>query len=383
MPQVEVLGEGADPALIGSYSYPRLEKLLQMALKQQVVPDVTQVQNAGGDKKAPGKAPPPKKGAPTAKDEPEAPAEESMYVKEMRDAVRVEKSLLRFRLVQIRNWTNNRLQDTRQQSLNTYKKFDDWIQVAQKTEMDTIEEMCAVIKCAIEEETKIQHELRIKFMDFTVDNSTLNYINPPIPKLEALEQPRNDRFAIPQLANLLDEFENIAAATGDLLQSREMAVLLTNKIKNSVQFGGSGSAVPECWNSFGLADINQMLRNIDAKSTGYVNYRTLMTYIILLKSQVPSAKEISRIEKMFKEAEVDRDTFCQGAFWFDESERSVDRDNAIVFERVKIIKELLWQTHAQNDKMSVAHLATTLGQISQRAKPEDTFSDVLFAQVRI
>jgi len=63
--------------------------------------------------------------------------------------------------------------------------------------MDTIEEMCAVIKRAIEDESKIQHELCIRFMDFTVDYSTLNYINPPIPKLEALEEFRTDRFSIP------------------------------------------------------------------------------------------------------------------------------------------------------------------------------------------
>jgi hypothetical protein len=69
--------------------------------------------------------------------------------------------------------------------------------------MDTIEEMCSVIKRAIEEESKIQHELRIKFMDFTVDNSTLNYVNPPIPKLEALEDWRNDRLCIPQLQCLI------------------------------------------------------------------------------------------------------------------------------------------------------------------------------------
>jgi len=74
-----------------------------MALKQQVVPDVTKIEAAAGDKKA--KAPPPKKGAPAAKDEPEAPAEESIYVKEMKEAVKVEKQILRFRLVQIRNWT--------------------------------------------------------------------------------------------------------------------------------------------------------------------------------------------------------------------------------------------------------------------------------------
>lgn len=63
--------------------------------------------------------------------------------------------------------------------------------------MATIDEMCAVVKRAIEEEAKIQNELRIRFMDFCVDESTLNYINPPIPKLEALESYHSDRFAVP------------------------------------------------------------------------------------------------------------------------------------------------------------------------------------------
>ena len=47
-----------------------------------------------------------------------------------------------------------------------YKKLDDWIYVAQKTEMDAVEEMSVVIKKAIEEEFKIQHELRIKIYGF-------------------------------------------------------------------------------------------------------------------------------------------------------------------------------------------------------------------------
>lgn len=107
--------------------------------------------NAAADKKG-GKAPPPKKGA-TAKDaEPEAAAEESAYVKEMREAVRVEKQILRYRLVQIRNWTLGKLQFQRQCFIDMHKKFDDWIQVATKTEMDTIEEMCTVVKKAIEDE---------------------------------------------------------------------------------------------------------------------------------------------------------------------------------------------------------------------------------------
>lgn len=69
-----------------------------------------------------------------------------MYVKEMREAIKVQKGILRYRLVQIRNWTLSQLHDRRQSSINLYKKLEDWIYVAQKTEMDAIEEMCFIVK---------------------------------------------------------------------------------------------------------------------------------------------------------------------------------------------------------------------------------------------
>ncbi len=43
----------------------------------------------------------------------------------------------------------------RQNSLDLYKMLEDWVFVAQKTEMDAIEEMSMIIKDAIEEEAKI------------------------------------------------------------------------------------------------------------------------------------------------------------------------------------------------------------------------------------
>lgn len=98
LPPVETIADGADLQNIASYNYPRLEKLLQMSLKQQIIPDVTQIQAAvPGDKKG-AKAAPAKKGQPT-KDQEEMVIEESQFVKEMKEALRVEKSILRFRLV--------------------------------------------------------------------------------------------------------------------------------------------------------------------------------------------------------------------------------------------------------------------------------------------
>ena len=73
----------------------------------------------------------------------------------MKEAVKIEKQILRYRLVQIRNWTLERLQGNRRKAIEMNKKFEDWIMVSYKTEMNTIEEMCKVVKRAIEEEIKI------------------------------------------------------------------------------------------------------------------------------------------------------------------------------------------------------------------------------------
>lgn len=50
-PAVENLPEGADATKVESYTFPRLDRLLAMSIKQQVVIDVTQVQAAADPKK--------------------------------------------------------------------------------------------------------------------------------------------------------------------------------------------------------------------------------------------------------------------------------------------------------------------------------------------
>ena len=132
-----------------------------MALKQQIVPDVTQLQAAADPKKGGAKKADPKKGAAAKTDDAVTVVEESTYVKEMQESIKTEKSILRFRLVQIRNWALTNLKQNRQTAIDLYKKLDDWIFVAQKAEMDSIEELCIVVKDAIETEAKIQDELCI------------------------------------------------------------------------------------------------------------------------------------------------------------------------------------------------------------------------------
>jgi hypothetical protein len=42
-------------------------------------------------------------------------------------------------------------------------------------------------------------------MDFFVDKSYRNYIDPPPPKLDSMEEVRSNRFNVPQLQAIIDE----------------------------------------------------------------------------------------------------------------------------------------------------------------------------------
>ena len=227
LPEVERLAEGADVNEINSYSYPRLDDLFKKALKAQIVPDVSS-QSAAADtgKKAAGKKDPKAKGG--AADAGEDTKPESIYVREMKEAIKTEKSILRFRLTQIRNWAHMRLKHQRDLSLNIYKKLDDWIQVSSKAENDAIDDVCDVVKQAIEEHTKVQDELRIRFMDFFVDKSILNFIEPAPEKLSAKEHKVDDKFSIPQQESLIEELSMLFEGS-DLISNRKVVSLLLRK----------------------------------------------------------------------------------------------------------------------------------------------------------
>ena len=73
----------------------------------------------------------------------------------MKNAIKIEKSILRFRLVQIRNWALFKLKEMRAKASEIYKKLDDWIAVSVDAENCAVDEMVLVVKEAIEQEIRI------------------------------------------------------------------------------------------------------------------------------------------------------------------------------------------------------------------------------------
>lgn len=202
--------------------------------------------------------------------EEEKPPEPSPFEYEMKDAIKVEKKILRFRLVQIRNWALNKLQQFRAQANLVYKKMDDWIAVSASAENAAIDQLIDVVKEAIEAEIRIEDELRIKFMDFSIDRKVKNYIDPPPEKLPELEEPRDNRFSIPQLKNMISDLKGVTNENGRI-QNNQLVDLFMRKIELSKQLGDC-TGVPKIWHELKKQDFIRMTRALDKYNKGSIEF---------------------------------------------------------------------------------------------------------------
>lgn len=112
-------------------------------------------------------------------------------------------------------------------------------------------------------------------MDFTIDQGVLNYINPPAPLHPALEEHRTDRFSIPQLKGMLEEYKRVAkiGGTGDLISINFGAQQLFAQIHLSAGFISARSGLPETWNTLNMYQVQSVMRNLDTANTGYFNWK--------------------------------------------------------------------------------------------------------------
>ena len=125
--------------------------------------------------------------------------------------------------------------------------------------------------------------------------------------------------------------------------------MFISKKNASIGFGGYLSALPKEWNSLDQTQIRHLVINLDLYQTGLINWRTMFTYFCLLKSSIPTDKEIEPLKSSCKAENglVSCDNFMKAKFWFEESESSVDRPGSHVFERAKMIKQMLFDAHSR------------------------------------
>ena len=133
-------------------------------------------------------------------------------------------------------------------------------------------------------------------MDFFVDKSILNFIEPPPEKLSAKEQKVDDKFSIPQLESFIEELGMLCdSKENNLISNRKVVSLFCRKLQNSKSLGDN-SALPKQWSSYTRDDFEKLVRNLDIFNTGYIDHKVLATCCILLTSPVPTDANLQSIK---------------------------------------------------------------------------------------
>ena len=122
--------------------FPRLDKIFSLSLKSQILSTDTSSSSAGGGAGKPaaakGKAAPKKE---AKKGGGEESSEETVFDRELKDSINRERSILRYRLALLRNWTLNNLASIRKQWLAVIQKLNQWILLAFQSENQSIFEL--------------------------------------------------------------------------------------------------------------------------------------------------------------------------------------------------------------------------------------------------
>lgn len=230
-----------------------------------------------------------------------------------------------------------------------------WIQVAFKAETDAIIEQEKVIKRSIEEETKLQHELKIKGMDFTLNEKFLNFEDPPPEIFPAREEPKDDRFSIKQLESLVNEL--IVSSTEGMIKNDFFIDLMMTKTKNSRQLS-DGNGVPQVLKKNDRSDYELLVKLFDVKLTGLVSLKKLALTFSLMSSPLPTDEQLNAyktvlLDKMLEEQGgehyIGKNTFVKVPAWFDEYEKSIDRPNSHSYPRVRNLKGIIFDIMRNED----------------------------------
>lgn len=127
-------------------------------------------------------------------------------------------------------------------------------------------------------------------MDFIVEHSVFNYIDPPPERLPAMEQAVPARFNIPQLDSLVKELRLLANDQGRV-GARAAVNLLRRRTNHSKSLADQGG-LPEAWSSLCQMSYERMVRNLDSTNSGSVDHKLLGLCCILLLSPLPTKDQL-------------------------------------------------------------------------------------------
>jgi hypothetical protein len=96
------------------------------------------------------------------------------------------------------------------------------------------------------------------------------------------------------------------ADSEDKIPNRKAVELLLRKGSNSKALGDMGG-LPKEWSSFSRNHYEKLVRNLDIYSSGTIDYKSLATCCILLKSKIPTDRQVEELKRNLGQIEVNSD----------------------------------------------------------------------------
>lgn len=93
------------------------------------------------------------------------------------------------------------------QNRKIFNKLEDWVEYCFSVESKMIDELGLIFRDSIEEEKKIQNEVRVQSFRVIVSNKTLNFLTEPPKIFPALEKGKKTRFTISQLYLFMEDIK--------------------------------------------------------------------------------------------------------------------------------------------------------------------------------
>lgn len=133
-----------------------------------------------------------------------------------------------------------------------------------------------------------------------------------------------------------------------------------------------------------------LIRNLDPESTGFVDWRQLMNYFVLLQSRLPPSRDdlttIALIEAGPDDISYESWMDDEVRLWFLKDEGQKDQVGYLPFDRKRMIMEQLWSVNAQpvegktGEFINVNRLISILGAPNKNIYK--TYGEYIFAPTK-
>lgn len=224
---------------------------------------------------------------------------------------------------------------------------------------------------AIEQERKLQEQIKLTNYDMIVSEKILNFHTPPPVIRPAIEQLQDHRFLISDLIRIQRELQALTNFAG-LIETKDFLRYLSVLTK----YAPGLLTLPDQWKKLSVETLEETAARFDPQLTGKVSMRQIFTMICLQASAFPfgsqledyrahlehqAGKQILQAEAEGEEeppvaTHISMEAFLETEAFFDQKEKQhpdEEHSRSTPFERLRHLKTLLFECNGNTKKVDL------------------------------